>query len=107
MNNEDRSHKSAEGKIGTQVGDRKEKKYFERNANTQKEQESLLEGDREIQVVKDDAIRNPVPWDRSGRPSKGRFCCNYLFLVLQGVGGENEDFFFSVFCYSIVYKSLL
>lgn len=25
MNNEDRSHKSAEGKIGTQVGDRKEK----------------------------------------------------------------------------------
>lgn len=40
-----------------------ERKYLERNANTQKEQKKLLEDDEEAQLVKADAGTSPVHWD--------------------------------------------
>lgn len=73
------SHEREKSKHRQEIG---KWKYLERNANTQKQQESLLGDDEEAQLVKACFGRSPGPLHRSGRPRKGRFCHSHFLLDL-------------------------
>lgn len=62
MNNDDRSKRQKEKKCRYREETEK-RKCLERNANTQKGQEKILEDDKEAQQVKGDARRSPLYWD--------------------------------------------
>ena len=63
------------------------RKQLERNTNTQKEQESLLEDDKEVQLVKATAQKQPCALGLKWQDQK-----RLHSIFLQGMGEENQNF---------------